>query len=134
MVKLYVFEKSTNKVVAVIQGPDAVSCEHMAGHVDEHGQQPYCSESLGWTYRPENNETVLLSIIAQNGQSTVDQVVLLGVEDAPVIEAHPFDPNKPAGSPGGPHRMTQEQFDEQIRRQRAEQEETAARHGLKVKV
>lgn len=134
MVNLYVYEKATKKVVAVIQGPDAVSCEHAAGYVDEQGQQPYCSEDLCWSFEPDNHLRVLESIAAHGGRATIEHIILGGIETAPIVEAHPFDPSKPTGTPGGPHRMTQEQFDEHIRRQRAEQEEMAAKHGLKVTV
>lgn len=116
MVNLYVFEKSTGKVVAIIQGPDGVSCEHAAGHVDEQGKQPYCSESLGWVFNVDTERSGLV-----------------GIETAPIVEAHKFDPSLPAGTPGGPHRMTQEQFDDQLLRQRAEQKKLAEQHGLKVK-
>jgi hypothetical protein len=50
MVKMFVFNKATAIVVAILVGPDGVSCEHFAGHTDSSGKQPYCSPELGWQF------------------------------------------------------------------------------------
>jgi len=43
MARLYVFNKATSAVVAIIEGPDGASCEHAAG-------KSHCSPELGWQY------------------------------------------------------------------------------------
>jgi hypothetical protein len=111
MIEMYVYEKATNKTVAVIQGPCAASCEHAAGHIDEQGKQPLCSEDLCWGF---------------------DASGLSGLADAPVIQAEQLDTEKPVGTPGGPHRMTQEQFDNHVQAERKRHADLAAAHGLKV--
>lgn len=51
MVQLYVYNKATRTVIAIIQGPNGVSCEHAAGAPDETGNKPYCNESVAWSFK-----------------------------------------------------------------------------------
>jgi hypothetical protein len=149
MARLYVFNKATFAVVAIIEGPDGVSCEHAAGHADASGKQPYCSPDLGWehdahdgcegpcTMVPRNTGTDAKGqpVYARDKKNNIehDHVALVGVEDAPVIQAATLDVDAEVGTPGAPHKMTQAQLDEHIRNQAAEQRKLAEKHGLKVK-
>jgi len=112
MARLYVFELTTLAVVAIIEGPDGVSCEHAAGQADSAGKQPYCSPELGWQY---------------------DCVKLVGVDEAPVIQAAQLDVSAEVGTLGGPHKMTQAQLDVRVAHDASEHQELAAKYGLKIK-
>lgn len=53
--RLFIYEKATHKVVTIIEGPDAISCEHEAG--EEHLDEKY-AWSFGQKQGP-NGETGL---------------------------------------------------------------------------
>jgi hypothetical protein len=141
MPQLYVFNKATFVVVAIIQGPDGVSCEHAAGHTDATGKQPYCSPELGWEHDAHDGcEGACVMVPRQIGTDkegkpiyTHDHVQLVGIGDAPVIQAAQLDVDAEVGTPGGPHQMTQAQYEQHVANQREEHRKLAAKHGLKAK-
>jgi hypothetical protein len=69
----------------------------------------------------------------KKGNIEHDHVALVGVEDAPIIQAAQLDVDAEVGTTGGPHTMTQAQFEQHVRNQAEEQKKLAARHGLRVK-
>lgn len=144
MERLYVFNKATFVVVAIIVGPDGVSCEHAAGHADASGKQPYCSPELGWEHDKHDGCEGPCAMVPRanpdgsfakdrHGNIIHDHVDLVGVDEAPVIEAATLDVDAEVGAPGGPHKMTQAQLDEFIRSQAEEHKRLAAKHGLRVR-
>ena len=140
MVKLYAYDKSTLKVLAIIVGATGACVEHEASN-PAHGlcndstawrtyvtpdhpgicEQTHCSHNVhpedGPVHAKKTKPNGKKGIITVDGKPVevdlydVELHDLIVPEDVLIIEAPEFDDTKPVGAPGGPRQMSREEIE-----------------------